>query len=58
MRKLYCFLSVVLVACSGWAQAADRERAVEAGFDRHFTKPLEHERIEEILRMSSRRPTL
>ncbi|TFZ04488.1 PAS domain S-box protein [Ramlibacter rhizophilus] len=31
---------IVLVALSGWGQAADLERTREAGFDRHLVKPL------------------
>jgi DNA-binding response OmpR family regulator len=30
---------VQLIALSGWGQLEDRARAVEAGFDAHFTKP-------------------
>jgi CheY-like chemotaxis protein len=30
-----------LVAVTGWGQAEDKRRAREAGFDRHFTKPLD-----------------
>jgi PAS domain S-box-containing protein len=29
-----------LVALTGWGQAADKERASAAGFDQHFTKPV------------------
>lgn len=32
---------VTLVAVTGWGQDSDRARAVEAGFDHHFTKPVE-----------------
>ena len=31
---------LVLLAVSGWGQADDKERAVAAGFDRHFVKPV------------------
>jgi signal transduction histidine kinase/ActR/RegA family two-component response regulator len=31
---------LVLLAVSGWGQAGDRDRAVAAGFDRHFVKPV------------------
>jgi CheY-like chemotaxis protein len=31
---------VPLVAVSGYGQAHDRERALAAGFDRHFVKPV------------------
>jgi CheY-like chemotaxis protein len=33
--------SVVLVAVTGWGQTEDKRRALEAGFDHHFTKPLD-----------------
>jgi DNA-binding response OmpR family regulator len=33
--------SVVLVALSGLGQREDKARAVQAGFDRHFTKPVD-----------------
>jgi PAS domain S-box-containing protein len=32
---------VLLVALTGWGQEEDRRRATEAGFDRHFTKPVD-----------------
>jgi CheY-like chemotaxis protein len=32
---------MLIVALTGWGHAADHERAVVAGFDRHFTKPLD-----------------
>jgi signal transduction histidine kinase/ActR/RegA family two-component response regulator len=34
---------VLLVALTGWGQAEDKRRAVEAGFDRHYTKPVNPE---------------
>ncbi|HUR20969.1 MAG TPA: hybrid sensor histidine kinase/response regulator, partial [Vicinamibacterales bacterium] len=33
--------SLALVALSGLGEAADKARAAEAGFDRHFTKPID-----------------
>ena len=33
--------SMVLVAVTGWGQSDDKRRAREAGFDHHFTKPLD-----------------
>jgi PAS domain S-box-containing protein len=33
--------SMLLVAVTGWGQTEDKRRAKEAGFDRHFTKPLD-----------------
>lgn len=32
---------VILVALSGLGEAADKARAAEAGFDQHFTKPVD-----------------
>ena len=32
---------IVLVALSGLGQQEDKARAAEAGFDRHFTKPVD-----------------
>jgi signal transduction histidine kinase len=32
---------VLLIAVTGWGQDADKARATEAGFDHHFTKPVE-----------------
>ena len=32
---------IVLVALTGWGQDADRRRAMDAGFDRHLTKPVD-----------------
>ena len=33
--------SMVLVAVTGWGQSEDKRRAKDAGFDHHFTKPLD-----------------
>jgi PAS domain S-box-containing protein len=38
-----------LVAISGYAQPEDVRKAIEAGFDEHFAKPLDIRRIEQIL---------
>ena len=42
-----------LVALTGWGQEADRDRAREAGFDRHITKPASIEELEALLAMNS-----
>lgn len=39
----------VLVALTGYGQAEDIERAHEAGFAKHFTKPVEMERLERFI---------
>ena len=33
---------VLIVAITGWGQEDDRQRAREAGFDHHFTKPVDY----------------
>ena len=37
---------MVLVAVTGWGQSEDKRRAKEAGFDHHFTKPLDLDVLE------------
>jgi PAS domain S-box-containing protein len=32
---------ITLIALTGWGQEGDRRRALEAGFDRHLTKPVD-----------------
>jgi CheY-like chemotaxis protein len=39
-----------LIAVTGWGQHSDRARARASGFDHHFTKPVEPERLMEPLR--------
>jgi signal transduction histidine kinase len=46
---------VMLVAITGWGQAKDRAMAYEAGFDEHFTKPLDPSQLARTLRNASRR---
>jgi two-component system, sensor histidine kinase len=41
--------SMLLVALTGYGQADDRRRALEAGCDLHVTKPVSPERLDEIL---------
>jgi CheY-like chemotaxis protein len=41
LRQRYKKPSLVLVALSGLGQDSDKARALEAGFDRHFTKPVD-----------------
>jgi len=40
---------VMLVALTGWGQDEDRRRSQEAGFDRHMTKPVESDVLEDLL---------
>ena len=41
LRKSADTASLVLVALSGLGQQEDKARAAQAGFDRHFTKPVD-----------------
>ncbi len=43
--------SVVLIAVTGWGQQNDKQTALRAGFDKHFTKPISTEIIEQLLTM-------
>lgn len=46
----------LLVAMTGWGQAKDKQLAKEAGFNRHFTKPLDSDELELELAAFFRRP--
>lgn len=47
--------NVFLVAITGWGQARDRALAFQAGFDRHFTKPVDIEQLHGVLREANRK---
>jgi two-component system CheB/CheR fusion protein len=40
---------LVIVALTGWGQAADRRRSAEAGFNAHWVKPVDDEKLERFL---------
>lgn len=40
---------LTLAAVTGWSQETDRDRAEEAGFDRHLTKPVKLETLKDLL---------
>jgi CheY-like chemotaxis protein len=40
IRKQPWGKEMTLIALSGWGQAEDKRRALEAGFDHHLTKPV------------------
>jgi len=41
--------SITLVALTGWGQDSDRRRSREAGFDSHLVKPLDMDKLTELL---------
>lgn len=43
------FASVLLVAVTGYGQREDRERALAAGFDHHFVKPVDPDELDAFL---------
>ena len=43
---------VRLVALTGWGQEDDKQRATDAGFDYHLTKPVDPETLELILSLN------
>ncbi|HEV8202412.1 MAG TPA: PAS domain-containing protein [Candidatus Polarisedimenticolia bacterium] len=42
LRELPWGRDIVIVAISGWGQAKDRQRSMEAGFDGHLVKPVDY----------------
>jgi PAS domain S-box-containing protein len=55
LRKEPATADVRLVALSGYGRDVDRQRAAEAGFDEHITKPLQPEVLETLLRGAAER---
>jgi two-component system CheB/CheR fusion protein len=51
VRELPQGRGMVLIAVTGWGQASDKARAAAAGFNHHFTKPIEPEKLSQLLRM-------
>jgi DNA-binding response OmpR family regulator len=49
LRRESWGLEICLIAVTGWGQDDDRQRAKEAGFDRHMTKPVEPRALEALL---------
>jgi signal transduction histidine kinase len=41
---------ITLIALTGWGQASDKARAAAAGFNHHFTKPIEPDAFTQMLR--------
>ena len=39
----------MLVALSGYGQPEDRRRSLEAGFNRHLVKPVDHEELDAVI---------
>ena len=50
LRERYPTRRMKLVALSGWGQAGDKKRARGSGFDRHLTKPIDPDVLQDIIR--------
>ncbi len=48
IRKLEGVRQPMLVALTGWGQPQDKEAAAQAGFDQHWTKPVDPLRLQEL----------
>jgi PAS domain S-box-containing protein len=48
----------LLIACTGWGQEADRERAHAAGFDFHLVKPIEPATLLRLLNVADADPAV
>jgi CheY-like chemotaxis protein len=48
IRKLEGVRQPMLVALTGWGQQADKQLASSAGFDQHWTKPVDSAKLKEL----------
>jgi PAS domain S-box-containing protein len=46
---------IVIVAITGWGQSQDKQRALDAGFDAHLTKPVDPAALAQVLAANSPR---
>jgi PAS domain S-box-containing protein len=46
---------ISIIALTGWGQDRDKQRAFDAGFDAHLTKPAEPQQLSEIIRALKRK---
>jgi len=53
VREAFRGRAVTLIAITGWGQESDKARALAAGFDHHFTKPVDAEALMTLLRVPS-----
>jgi CheY-like chemotaxis protein len=53
IRQDYQDAGILLIAVTGWGQQQDKQTAVAAGFDHHFTKPVDPRELQRVL---SRQP--
>jgi CheY-like chemotaxis protein len=51
IRQQRGHIHVILVALTGWAQAADVQQAYNSGFDLHVAKPMNVAKLQELLKL-------
>ena len=56
IRKLERVRQPVLIALTGWGQQQDKEAAAQAGFDQHWTKPVDPARLNALDSLRPPRP--
>ena len=49
IRRDYPDAGMLLIAVTGWGQQQDKQTAVGAGFDHHFTKPVDPQELQRVL---------
>jgi CheY-like chemotaxis protein len=54
VRRLEDIRQPRLIALTGWGQEQDKHLAAQAGFDEHWTKPVDLARLQELSRNSAR----
>ncbi|MBI2771526.1 MAG: response regulator [Burkholderiales bacterium] len=48
IRKLEGISQPQLIALTGWSQDSDKEAAAQAGFDKHWTKPVGPDQLQQL----------
>jgi PAS domain S-box-containing protein len=51
MRRSRPAAAITLIAVTGWGQEHDKERAFAAGFDYHLTKPVDFDRLAQLVQL-------
>jgi PAS domain S-box-containing protein len=54
LREHVAFRAILLIAITGYGQETDKERSKQAGFDYHLVKPIDPEKLRNLLRYSAR----
>ncbi len=49
LRSLHDFKSSLLIAVTGWGRPQDRIDCLNAGFDEHFVKPIDVDKVQQLL---------